>query len=187
MHFVRSERSVALQLIAGSGHYSAVIEAVRRAKQSVWIATANLKEMMVEDGRSRRKRSFRSVLDVFDDLCQLGVELRILHASMPSRAFRKAFDRYPNLIRGGLELRACPRVHLKAVIVDAELLYLGSANWTGAGLGVKNPDRRNFELGFVTGDTQLLDDVQHLFDNIWRGTECGRCKLRDICQAPLDS
>jgi len=79
----------------------------------------------------------------------------------------------------------CPRVHLKTVIVDAELLYLGSANWTGAGLGAKGEGRRNFELGIVSSDEQLLDQVQALYDTIWRGEPCTDCKLRDTCEAPL--
>lgn len=177
-----------MQLVAGEGHYPAVIEAVLGARRSVWIATANLKELMVE-ARGLKKRgrdAYRSVLEVFDVLAGRGVELRILHATMPSRAFRRSFDRHPRLVRGGMELRMCPRVHMKAVIVDAEILYLGSANWTGAGLGAKNQDRRNFEVGFVTTDSLLLDEVQGMFDRIWRGGECGRCKLRDVCEAPLD-
>jgi phosphatidylserine/phosphatidylglycerophosphate/cardiolipin synthase-like enzyme len=186
VHFVREERTVAMRLVSGHGHYDSVIEAVRKARDSVWIATANLKEVLVEDGTRRRRRAFRSMLDVFDELCQRGVELRLLHASMPSLAFRRAFDKYPSLVAGGLELRACARVHLKAVIVDAQLLYLGSANWTGAGLGVKHEDRRNFELGLVTSDSAMLDEVQYIYDRIWRGGECGRCKLRDRCEAPLD-
>lgn len=48
-----ARRSVALELIAGRGHYERVIQAVLRAHTSVWIATANVKELMVEDGRSR--------------------------------------------------------------------------------------------------------------------------------------
>ena len=190
MHFARPERAVAAQLIAGWGHYTEIIEAVRAARRSVWIATANLKELMIENPRSglvRRGRSsnYHSVLQLFDELAERDVELRILHAAMPSRAFRRQFDRHPRLIAGGLELRMCRRVHLKAVIVDAELLYLGSANWTGAGLGAKNPDRRNFELGVITRDNGWLDDVQEVYDRIWRGAECQRCKVRDICAAPL--
>lgn len=190
MHVVRSERPVSLSFVAGEGHYPAVIEAVLAARRSVWIATANLKELMVERrvvGRRGRRGAYRSVLEVFDELAERGVELRILHASMPSRAFRRRFDAHPRLVAGGLELRACPRVHMKAVIVDAEILYLGSANWTGAGLGAKDADRRNFEIGVVTADDELLDEVQHMFDRVWRGAECGRCKLRDRCEAPLDS
>jgi phosphatidylserine/phosphatidylglycerophosphate/cardiolipin synthase-like enzyme len=193
MDFVRPSRPVRLSLVSGRGHYESVIEAVLASETSVWIATANLKELMVEDGRAvpgrrrgGRRSSYRSVLAAFDELAGRGVELRILHAALPSGPFRREFDRHPRLVRGGLDLRACPRVHLKAVIVDGALLYLGSANWTGAGLGAKGTGRRNFELGIVTEDEGLLDEVQALYDRIWRGAECAGCKLRQECGAPLD-
>ena len=137
-------RSTRVRLLQDSDHHDVVVESVRRARRSVWIATANLKELRVP-GRSARR--YMSVLDVFDRLARDGVELRILHASMPSRAFRAAFDRKPRLVAGGLELRQCPRSHLKLVIIDGALVYLGSANWTGAGLGAKGSNRRNFEMG----------------------------------------
>ncbi|MFI5307599.1 MAG: phospholipase D family protein [Polyangiales bacterium] len=177
----------ALELVAGRGHYERVIAAVLAAKRSVWIATANLKELMVEAPVQMpgRRRDYRSVLELLAGLADRGVELRILHASLPSRAFREEFDRHRILVRGGLELRMCPRVHLKTVIVDAELLYLGSANWTGAGLGAKGEGRRNFELGIVSNDEQLLDQVQSMYEAIWRGKPCAECKLRQECEAPL--
>jgi len=219
--FVRPNRSVALRFVAGRGHYDTVIEAVRTARTSVWIATANLKELMVEDKRwslRRRRRgstSYRSVIGVFDELVTAGVEIRLLHAAPPSGPFRAELARHERLMafrrsrkRGGesgvyavrtlaktgmnappsgsFEMRLCPRVHLKTVIVDGAFLYLGSANWTGAGLGVKGTGRRNFELGVVTDDALLLDDVQEIFDRIWRGAECAQCKLRDVCPRPLD-
>jgi phosphatidylserine/phosphatidylglycerophosphate/cardiolipin synthase-like enzyme len=189
MDFVRAPRPVPLSFVTGRGHYETVIRAVREAKTSVWIATANLKELMVEDLRwtSRRKRfgstSYRSVIGVFAELAAQGVELRILHAGPPSGPFRRELARHP---RVGLEMRQCPRVHMKAVIVDGSFLYLGSANWTGAGLGAKGTGRRNFEIGIVTDDALLLDDVQELFDRIWRGAACGACRLRDECPRPLD-
>jgi phosphatidylserine/phosphatidylglycerophosphate/cardiolipin synthase-like enzyme len=156
------------------------------ARCSVWIATANLKELMVLDGARVGRQSYRSVLDVLDELAQRGVELRVLHAALPSRPFRESFDRHARLVKGGLELRLCPRVHFKAVIVDGGLLYLGSANWTGAGLGAKGSTRRNFELGLVTDDALLLDRVQSYFDSIWSGAACAGCGRRDVCEAPLD-
>lgn len=182
-----------MRLVAGRGHYESVVARVMDAARSVWIATANLKELMVEDerlvpGRGRtRGPSYRSVLESFDELAARGVELRILHARLPSGPFREEFDRHPRLVRGGLELRQCARVHLKAVIVDAEWIYLGSANWTGAGLGARGEGRRNFEVGIVTDDELVLDEVQGMFDRIWRGTQCASCKLRDLCEAPLDT
>jgi phosphatidylserine/phosphatidylglycerophosphate/cardiolipin synthase-like enzyme len=74
---------------------------------------------------------------------------------------------------------------MKAVIVDGELLYLGSANWTGAGLGAKGSGRRNFEVGIVTDDGPLLDQIQALYERIWSGGECGTCRLHDECPGPL--
>jgi phosphatidylserine/phosphatidylglycerophosphate/cardiolipin synthase-like enzyme len=184
-------RSVDFQLLLNDEHYPAVIERVLGARRSVWIATANLKDLMVEDsqlvpGRSRGRTRFRSVLSAMGELAGRGVELRILHACPPSRAFRKSFDRAPALVRGGLELRECPRNHLKLVIVDGQHLYFGSANWTGAGIGAKCDERRNFELGVLSQDERLLDATQELFERIWRGKECSGCRLRAECPMPLD-
>ncbi len=55
-----------------------------------------------------------------------------------------------------------------------------------AGLGAKGSGKRNFELGVITDDAQLLDQVQALFDRVWTGGECAGCKLRDVCPGPLD-
>ncbi|MGB8331022.1 MAG: phospholipase D family protein [Polyangiales bacterium] len=185
-------RAVPLRILSDREHYEEVMEAVLLAERSVWVATANLKDVMVHDprvlpGRRRGRRSnFRSVLEVFAELAQKGLELRILHASAPSRAFRRSFDAHQELVSGGLEMRVCPRVHLKTVVVDARLVYLGSANWTGAGLGVKGEGRRNFEMGMVTSDEQVIDQVQERYDRIWQGAECANCRLRAECEMPLD-
>ncbi len=204
MDFVREVRSIPLRLVAGRGHYETVVEAAIGALRSVWIATANLKDLMVEDARARpgrrrtaargRAAGYRSMLEIFDELVGRGVEIRILHASLPSRPFREELGRMrnlgpqPALARSGrFTLRACPRVHLKTIIVDGALVYLGSANWTGAGLGVKGEGRRNFELGFVSRDDLLLDEVQAYYERIWQGAPCGRCKLRRQCPRPLDT
>ncbi len=186
------DRDVSLRVVADREHYEHVMRAVLEARQSVWIATANLKDVMVEDpraipGRRRGRRgNYQSVLDVLAELASQGVELRLLHAAPPSRAFRRSFDARPELVEGGLEMRKCPRVHLKTVVVDARLVYLGSANWTGAGLGAKGDGRRNFEMGILTSDEQTVDQVQDRYDRIWRGAECRDCRLRDQCEMPLD-
>jgi phosphatidylserine/phosphatidylglycerophosphate/cardiolipin synthase-like enzyme len=189
---VSPARAIAMELVGGRGHYERVLAAVLDAKVSVWIATANVKELMVEDGRARpgRRRSMKrteyvSILARLDELAKRGVELRLLHAELPSRPFRAEIAHHPRLLAGGLALRHCPRVHMKAVIVDGALLYLGSANWTGAGLGAKGSGRRNFELGIVTDDAHLLDQVQALYERVWSGGECAACKLRDTCPGML--
>jgi phosphatidylserine/phosphatidylglycerophosphate/cardiolipin synthase-like enzyme len=183
---------VPLELVGGRGHYERVITAIRNAQISVWIATANVKELLIEDGRARpgRRRSMKrstyvSVLAILDELAARGVELRLLHAEIPSGPFRAEIAQHPRLLGDKLALRRCPRVHMKAVVIDGELLYLGSANWTGAGLGAKGSGRRNFELGILTSDAQMLDQVQALYDHVWRGAECAGCKLREACPGPL--
>jgi phosphatidylserine/phosphatidylglycerophosphate/cardiolipin synthase-like enzyme len=188
--FVRPARPVPLELVAGRGHYERVVRAVLDAEVAVWIATANLKELLVEDPRARpgrrrggRRAAYRSVLEVLDELVGRGVDLRILHAGVPSGPFARQLRAHPRLLGA---LRSCPRVHLKAVVVDGATLYLGSANWTGAGLGAKGTGRRNFELGIVTRDEAMLDEVQGYYDRLWRGAECAACKLREECGAPLD-
>jgi len=180
-------RPIRVELVAGRAHYDRVIAAVLAAHTSVWIATANAKGLMVEGPRRARARDrYVSILSLFDGLAKRGVELRLLHAEMPSRPFREELQAHPRLVAGGLAFARCPRVHLKAVIVDGALLYLGSANWTGAGLGAKGAGKRNFELGIVTDDAPLLDQVQAMFERIWSGGECAGCKLRDVCPGPLD-
>src|SRR5947209_12134379 len=108
--FVRSPRPVSLGFIAGRGHYETVIRAVREAKTSVWIATANLKELMVEDLRwtSRRrfgKTPYRSVIGILFDLVEAGVDVRILHAATPSRPFLEGVAREEKT-RAGREVGA---------------------------------------------------------------------------------
>ena len=170
-------RTLDADLLSGMELYREVV--VRRlaaARESVWIATANVKDMHVEG---------RSVLELFAGLSRRGVELKLLHAELPSRPFRASFDRQQRLVRGGLELKICPRVHFKAVLVDGAWAYLGSANLTGAGLGARGEDKRNFELGFVTEDFDAIDRATALFRRVWSGAECGPCKLRDVCPDPL--
>ena len=174
-------RPIAAQFLSGAELYREVIQ--RRlvaARETVWIATANVKEMYVERGGS-----YRSILELFGELAARGVGLRILHAELPSRPFRAAFDTRRKLVAGGLELKICPRVHFKAVLIDGCWLYLGSANLTGAGLGARDEHRRNFEVGFATEDFETIDRITALYEAVWSGAECRACKLRDVCPDPI--
>jgi phosphatidylserine/phosphatidylglycerophosphate/cardiolipin synthase-like enzyme len=182
-------RRVSLSFIVDRAHYEEVIlGAVAKARVSVWIGTANLKEMHLEAApgtRARARGEYVSILQTFDALADRGVELRILHGGLPSRPFRAELARRRTLAKR-LAMRRCPRVHLKLIAVDGRALYLGSANFTGAGLGAKGEGRRNFEMGILTDDEAMLDAAQERFERIWSGRECGACKLRAVCPRPLD-
>ena len=102
-------------------------DAVPQARERLWIATADIKDMYVETGG----RDMVPFLAVLDDLLKRAVEIRLIHAKEPGANWRKDFDRYPGLW-GGMERMLCPRVHFKCVIVDGVKAYFDSANLAGA-------------------------------------------------------
>src|SRR5678815_2449305 len=94
-----------VEYLFGRQLYETVIrDGLLKARRSVWIATANVKEMWVERPGAVNK-GFQSILQAFGDLHDRGVELRLLHADLPSRRFRAAFDRRRSLVTGGLRMK----------------------------------------------------------------------------------
>lgn len=177
------------KLLVDGAHYEELVAgAIAKAQVSVWISTANLKTMMVEapiGSRARARGRYVSFFETLGELARRGVDVCILHASPPSGPLQRELARLAKNA-SGVKMRRCPRVHLKMIAVDGKLLYLGSANLTGAGLGAKGDGRRNFEMGIVTDSEAMLDAAQGRFDGIWRGRECGSCKMRGACDEPLD-
>jgi phosphatidylserine/phosphatidylglycerophosphate/cardiolipin synthase-like enzyme len=184
-------REARVGLVADIEHYDKVIlGALSQARVSVWIGTANVKDIRLEapvGTRARARGQYESITERLTDLVRRKVEVRILHGGIPSRPFRESLARSQELVPPRFEMRHCPRVHLKMIAVDGAYLYLGSANFTGAGLGAKGEGRRNFELGISTDDHLLLDATQARFERIWRGSECGACRMRAACPRPLDT
>ena len=183
-------RQARVRLVQDLEHYEQVmLRAVTEARVSVWIATANVKDIHLEapiGTRARARGEYLSITEQLSELVRRNVEVRILHGALPSRPFRESLAKSKDLNAPRFEMRHCPRVHLKMIAVDGSYLYLGSANFTGAGLGAKGEGRRNFELGISTDDDVLLDVTQARFERIWRGAECGNCRLRAECPGPLD-
>ena len=148
---------------------------IPKAGRFLWLATADLKDLYVD-----KCGSMAPFLEVLSDLVQKQVAVRLLHAKEPGPAFRKDFDRYPNLIEG-VERMLCPRVHFKSVIVDGRFAYSGSANLTGAGMGAKSKEKRNFESGFITTDKEIIDKIIRQYDEVWIGRHCKGCRRKEFC------
>ncbi|MBP5786282.1 MAG: phospholipase D family protein [Kiritimatiellae bacterium] len=155
--------------------YERVMGAVRGAEKWVWIATADIKDMQVVEGREARP-----FLGVLAELVGRGVEVRLIHAKEPGENWRRDFDRYPSL-RTGMERMLCPRVHFKCVVADGRMAYFGSANLTGAGMGAKSARKRNFENGVWTDDPGLVGAVSAQFDEVWSGAFCEACGRKAWC------
>lgn len=165
--------------VADEEHFSRVLRLALGARHSLWLGTADIKDLYVATGRSERP-----FLGELARLLERGVEVRLIHAKEPGPNFRADFDRYP-LLSTQLERVLCPRVHFKLVVVDGLAAYIGSANLTGAGMGMKSPRRRNFEAGVLTREPSLVAAAMEEFDKVWRGSECTRCGRRAHCPDPV--
>jgi phosphatidylserine/phosphatidylglycerophosphate/cardiolipin synthase-like enzyme len=168
-----------IKFITNEQLYKEVIEPISRAASFVWIGTADIKDLHI-----RRSGSIQSFLSVLDSLIKKKVAIRLLHAKEPGSNFRNSFDKYP-MLWDCMERQLCPRVHFKHIIVDGKFAYTGSANLTGAGLGIKSPATRNFESGIITTDPDLVSSIMSQFDDVWIGKYCKTCKRKDFCGDPI--
>ena len=136
-----------LRYISNSTHYKEVLSRVLNVKESLWIGTADIKELYIEDGKTKKP-----FLEELAKLIKKGVAVRLIHAKEPG----------PNK--------------------DA---YIGSANLTGAGIGMKADGTRNFEAGILTDEPEIVAQAMDQFDEVWIGKHCKTCKRKDFCPDPI--
>ena len=168
-----------LAYISNSFHYQEVLSRVQSVKSTLWIGTADIKDLYVEVGKEKKP-----FLALVAQLIRRGVEVRLIHAKEPGQNFREDFDRYP-ILYDRLERVLCPRVHFKILVFDCKEVYIGSANLTGAGIGMKGDDKRNFEAGILTDDPEIVEQAMNQFDDVWIGKHCKTCQRRDFCPDPI--
>lgn len=168
-----------IKYIANTQHYDDVLSRIASVKHTLWIGTADIKDVYVKSGTV-----VIPLLAVFDKLIKRGVSIRLIHAKYPGPAFREDYDRYPALW-SSMEMTLCPRVHFKMMIFDMRMAYIGSANLTGAGIGMKSGQKRNFEAGILTNELSLVNVAANQFDDVWRGAFCGKCGRKSYCSEQI--
>ena len=168
-----------MMFISNADHYKEVLSRVQSVKHTLWIGTADIKDLYIEIGNEKKP-----FLALIAQLIRRGVEVRLIHAKEPGQNFREDFDKYP-VLYNRLERVLCPRVHFKMIVFDCTEVYIGSANLTGAGIGMKAESTRNFEAGILTDDPEIVEQAMNQFDEVWIGKHCKKCKRRDFCIDPI--
>jgi len=172
-----------MQLLLNEAIYKKVIvELLPQAQKFLWIVTADIKDLHVPKGRR-----YVPLLEILSDLVEKGVSVRLMHAKEPGPRFREDFDKYPSLVASDLfERILCPRIHTKAIVIDGQKAFIGSANLTGAGLGAKGANKRNFEAGFLSEDAKHLREIMGWIDQLYLGEFCIKCQRRSVCPDPIE-
>jgi len=165
--------------------YERVIEdGIAVAAQSLDLATANLKTMLAEFPPD--SGDFASLPALLMAKAEEGVGIRVLHSAVPSESFLNELRQTGLWKHPNFAMKRCPRVHLKTALVDDRFAYLGTANFTGAGLGAKSALRRNFEAGIWSRSEELIARLGRFFQSIWDGAMCEGCGRAANCPQPLE-
>lgn len=168
-----------IEYIQNQEHYNNVLSLSTKVKHTLWIGTADIKSLYVKNGVS-----VVPFLSVLSQLIRKNIKIRLMYAKQPGVNFLTDFRKYPNL-KNGIEMVLCPRIHFKMLIFDLETAYIGSANLTGAGIGMKSSDRRNFETGILTNNNIIVNQAITQFDEVWMGKYCKSCGRKRYCKSPI--
>lgn len=153
-----------------NNHYQEIIERICAAQSSIKIMTANFKRFRLKptDEQGKDYNDGTPFIKYLMDKAVLGVSVQIV-CSNPSPSFTEEWEDYyrkmnePDLF----EYKFCDRNHAKAVIIDDNIAYVGSANVTPAGLGQGIFTPGNFEVGFLTDNPEVVSSLMALFSKIW--------------------
>ena len=168
-----------IKYISNEQHYNEVLSLAASCKESLCIGTADIKDLHVKVGNTQEP-----FLMIVSTLLKRGVDVMLIHAKEPEPNFREDFDRFP-ILATKLRRVLCPRVHFKILVFDEKVAYIGSANLTGAGMGMKSANTRNFEAGILTDDPDLLESALHQFYDVFVGEHCKQCKRKAYCSDPV--
>ncbi|MFX1512896.1 MAG: hypothetical protein ACFFCQ_09945 [Promethearchaeota archaeon] len=148
-----------------------VKEGIFSAQNAVYLATAPIKDFVV--GLEERKPIpfSREV----QRMSKRGINFYILTSvsDLNDVHFYKKLKNTPNI-----HFARCRRNNMKLVLIDEQILYVGSADATGPGMGIRKPNNTNFELGFISEEREHILEAQKHFLEVFTGKYCNECKRR---------
>ena len=160
--------------------YHEVLERICEAKSSILIATGRIKYVKVPSLKKKGKKI--PFVNYLMEKAEQGVSVQIVFSD-PTRNVLDRLDEYDYQNQTGhFSICNCIRNHAKAVIIDNEFAYIGSANVTDAGLGQPVISPGNFELGFLTDDSKVISSLNDYFSKIIKGAHCENCHRKDKCK-----
>ena len=145
--------------------------------QNLWIVTANIKNMFLEE-----KGEFSSFICLLDDLVAKGVDVKIVYSSKLGERVASEIENAKHLDMDK-NFFCCIRSHWKLIVIDEKVIYLGSANLTGAGMGFKSEEKRNFEAGIFVDNEELAMIAMKKIQALYNENYCHQCSFKnDYCK-----
>ena len=165
-------------LVLNEQHKSLITDGLLLAKREVLLSSAIIKDFLVLIDENKRPIKFSDLVRM---LVNKGVMFKII--TTPKMKTFYFFQNLADINTHNIEFKFCARMHMKLLIVDSLFAYIGSANFTGAGLGMKGENRRNFEAGVMITNKKEINRLRANFNDIWIGKKCVNCKLRGtVCE-----
>lgn len=140
---------------------------LRSVSRRIRIASSTLKDFNVRTHHTQYPELLSTLIN---RLSSDGIHIQILTTP-------KMLDfRFARRLRPQVEIRGCARNHLKMILADSRILYVGSGNLTSSAVGLRSPNRRNFEIGVLTTNRISVKYASTIFNKIWTGHCCLGCK-----------
>ena len=158
---VTGQGKTVLRYVKNAEHEELVLKHLMSAKRSLYIATANFKNVHIND---------RTLITILNEMSKRGVAVKVICARLQSSE------------KTEFELIECPRNHMKLFIFDEKLLYIGSANLTPAALedrGSKKRRTNNHEAGILTTDEEIIRQALEHFNSALASDDCKTCKIKE--------
>lgn len=162
-------------------HYQEFIKLINAAKSSIKIMTADFKLIKL---KSTTRKNFEERTSFIRDLMERaehGISVQII-CSDPSKYFKEEYEELRKRMNtDNFRIYFCIRNHAKVVIIDDKTAYLGSANFTKAGVGQGVLSKGNFEVGIMTENQEIISSLKAHFTKIMNGDYCEGCHRAKKC------